>query len=163
MTLSFRLNYKDVTIETSPETLLVDLLRKDFKLSGARPGCTRGQCGICSVIFNGALAPSCLLPAFKLFGSDIVTIEGFVQTRDYLDIEKGFDRAGMDPCRFCASGKVLLAHTVLMNNSNPSNTEIEKTAAGIWCRCTSYTSFYKAIQYAGEYRRRRYSSRNLGG
>ncbi len=155
MIIWFTLNDDSITIDTDPEFLLVDLLRKEFGLGGARPGCRRGRCGTCAILFNGHVTSSCMLPAFKALGSEIVTIEGFMKTPDFADIERGFQRAGMDPCRFCAAAKVLVTHGLIQHNSSPRAEDIERAANGVFCRCTSYSSFVDAIRYAAEARRKR--------
>ncbi|MEE8440486.1 MAG: 2Fe-2S iron-sulfur cluster-binding protein, partial [Spirochaetia bacterium] len=105
--------------------------------------------------FNGSLAPSCLIPAFKIYGSEIVTIEGLMQTPEYQDIERGFVRAGVQPCRFCAAGKFLSVHALLSLSPNPTDHAIQDTLSGVWCRCTTYERLAQAIEYAAETRERR--------
>ena len=155
MTIHFTLNGEQTEMEAQASDLLVDLLRLKLGLRGARPGCLQGQCGSCTVLLNGSLAPSCLIPAFKVYGSEIVTIEGLMQTREYQDIERGFARAGAQPCRFCAAGKYLSIHALLASNPNPTVSAIQDTLAGVWCRCTTYGRLIQAIGYAVENRERR--------
>lgn len=155
MRIDFTLNGEVTEIETRPSDLLVDVLRLRLNLRGARPGCLQGQCGSCTVLFNGNLAPSCLIPVFKAQGASIVTIEGLMQTRGYQDIEKGFARAGAQPCRFCAAGKYLSIHALLTRGPSPTREEIESTLAGVWCRCTTYDRLIEAIGHAGRIRERR--------
>ncbi|MEE8440408.1 MAG: 2Fe-2S iron-sulfur cluster-binding protein, partial [Spirochaetia bacterium] len=127
MTVHFTLNGESKEMEAKASDLLVDLLRLKLGLRGARPGCLLGQCSSCTVLFNGSLAPSCLIPAFKVHGSEIVTIEGLMQTREYQDIERGFARAGVQPCRFCAAGKFLSIHALLSLSPNPTDHAIQDT------------------------------------
>ena len=155
MTVHFTLNGEPTEMEAQASDLLVDLLRLKLGLRGARPGCLLGQCGSCTVLFNGSLAPSCLIPAFKVHGSEIVTIEGLMQTREYQDIERGFARAGAQPCRFCAAGKFLSIHALLSSSPNPTEHAIRDTLAGVWCRCTTHQRLIQAIEYAAENRERR--------
>lgn len=155
MTVLFTLNGEPTEMDARASDLLVDLLRLQLGLRGARPGCLQGQCGSCTVLFNGSLAPSCLIPAFKTNGSEVVTIEGFMQSRDYQDIERAFVRAGARPCRFCAAGKFLSIHALLSSNPNPTDQAIQDTLAGVWCRCTTYERLIQAIEYAAENRERR--------
>jgi aerobic carbon-monoxide dehydrogenase small subunit len=155
MTLHFTLNGEPTKIEAEAADLLVDLLRLRLGLRGARPGCLQGQCGSCTVLFNGSLAPSCLIPAFKVSGAEVVTIEGLMQTRGYQDMERGFTRAGAQPCRFCAAGKFLSVHALLLTNPHPTRQAIQETLAGVWCRCTTYERLTQAIEFAAEIRERR--------
>jgi carbon-monoxide dehydrogenase small subunit len=155
MTIHFTLNGEQTKIDARASDLLVDLLRLRLGLRGARPGCLQGRCGSCTVLFNGALAPSCLIPAFKVYGSEVLTIEGLMQTREYQDVERGFTRAGAQPCRFCAAGKFLSIHALLESNAHPNRETIQDTLAGVWCRCTTYERLTQAVEYAAEYRERR--------
>lgn len=155
MNTSFILNGELVSIDTSPEALLVDILRRDFGLLGARPGCTQGYCGTCSILLDGRLTPSCMIPAFRITGREVLTIEGFMQTQDFVDIERGFEQAGMSPCRYCVSGKVLTAQALLLENQEPQIEDVRQAVTAIWCRCTSYSTFVEGIRYAADMRRRR--------
>lgn len=155
MIISFTLNGEPTEIDVEGSDLLVDVLRLRLGLRGARPGCLHGQCGTCTVLFNGSLAPSCLIPAFKAYGSDVMTIEGLMQTRGYQDIERAFSRTGAQPCRFCAAGKYLSIHALLSAHPHPSRREIQDTLAGVWCRCTTYERVIQAVEYAAENRERR--------
>ena len=155
MRIHFTLNGEPTDLDVQASDLLVDMLRLRLGLRGARPGCLQGQCGSCTILFNGALAPSCLIPAFKVYGSEIVTIEGLMQTRGYQDIERAFSRAGAQPCRFCAAGKFLSIHALLSSTPNPGDQAIRDTLAGVWCRCTTYQRLIQAIRFASENRERR--------
>ena len=155
MRVSFILNGEPTEIDVKPEDLLVDVLRLRLELRGARPGCLRGQCGSCTVLFNGSLAPSCLIPAFRVYGADVLTIEGLMQSRDYQDIERGFQRAGARPCRFCAAGKFLSVHALLETEDEVTPEAIHDAISGVWCRCTTHDRLAKGIRFAAEHRQRR--------
>jgi carbon-monoxide dehydrogenase small subunit len=155
MRIAFQLNGKDVSVDCAPYTRLIHLLREEFGLLGMKEGCLQGQCGYCLVILNDELVPACLVPAFSAFRGRIVTIEGFRETPEYHDIEKGFLQAGAVPCGFCASAKVLAAHILLQENPNPSEAVIRKALSGILCRCTSPTDLIAAVMAAASNRRLR--------
>jgi carbon-monoxide dehydrogenase small subunit len=155
MIVFFTLNGESTEIEAEPSDLLVDILRLRLGLRGARPGCLQGQCGSCTVLFNGTLSPSCLIPAFKVYGADVVTIEGLMQRKEYQDIERAFARAGAKPCRFCAAGKFLTIHALLSAYPSPSESAIRDALSGVWCRCTTYDRLQQAILFAAENRERR--------
>ena len=136
MTLGFILNGEDVVAKSSPEARLIDILRDDFNLLGAKNGCNTGICGSCSIIFNGNVVKSCLIPAFKVSGSEIITIEGFSQTDEYQDIVFGFSEAGLETCSFCNTSKILSAQALLGRNHTPTKEEILSAFYGVRCRCT---------------------------
>lgn len=152
-------NGQEVAFDTDPTTPLLELLRRDLELRGARPGCRRGICGSCSILLNSRLTPSCLVPAFQADGAIILTVEGFIETPEFEDIERAFERAAVTPCRFCVGGKILATHSLITTVETPRPVDIERAVSGIWCRCTSYSNLVKGIQLAAEFRRRRTRAR----
>ena len=155
MTINFILNGEDVSVETDPGKRLVDILRKDFKLSGTKRSCNTGICGSCLVIFNEEIMQSCLIPAFRVQDSEIVTIEGFSQTDEYKDYIQGFMEAKIEHCGFCVSGKILASESLLNRNPRPTREEILSAFQGIKCRCTSQEELVKSLVAVTEQRRRR--------
>ena len=155
MTIGFILNGEDVIVRTNAESRLIDVLRETFSLLGTKPGCYNGNCGVCSVIFNGDVVKSCLIPVFKIRDSEIITIEGFSQTEEYQDIILGFGEAGVENCGFCDTGKILTSEALLGRNLNPSKEEILSAFDGIKCRCTDPESLVRGIYAAAERRRKR--------
>ena len=156
MTIGFILNGEDLVLETRAETRLVDILRNNFGLLGTKAGCYTGQCGACSVMFNELVVKACLVPAFRVRNSEIVTIEGFSQTDEYHDIVRGFIEAGLENCGFCNTGKILTAEALLGRNRNPSRSEILSAFSGIKCRCTEPEELVMSVMKSAEYRRRRF-------
>ena len=161
MTLGFILNGEDVLADTGATVRLVDILRDGFNLLGTKSGCCIGNCGACSVIFNGNLVKSCLVPAFKIRGGEIITIEGFSQTDDYEDIIRAFDETGLESCGFCNTGKILTAETLLSKNRRLPREEILAGFHGIRCRCTDPERLVQAVLTAFEYRNRRLYGRAI--
>ncbi|MCL2381433.1 MAG: 2Fe-2S iron-sulfur cluster-binding protein [Treponema sp.] len=155
MTIGFILNGENVTVQAAAATRLVDVLRGTLRLPGTRAGCCAGTCGACSVIFNGEVVKSCLVPAFKLRDSEIVTIEGFSQTDDYQDIIHGFAEAKAECCGFCDAGKILTIEALLNRNHRPQREEIIAGLNGIKCRCTDPEGLVQAVMAAVEHRRKR--------
>jgi len=155
MTIKFILNGEDVVYNGEGEMRLIDILRKNFGLYGAKPGCLSGQCGACSVIFNGNVSPACLIPVFKISGSEIITIEGFSQTIEYQEIITGFAETHLGNCGYCEAGKILCTETLLESNITPNKEEILMGFSGIKCRCTNTERLIKAINIISNNRRRR--------
>jgi carbon-monoxide dehydrogenase small subunit len=160
MTIGFILNGEDVVIRTDAERRLIDILRGTFQLLESKAGCYAGNCGACSVIFNGLVVKSCLIPAFKIRGSEIITIEGFSQTDEYQDIILGFSETGVENCGFCNTGKILAAEALLSRNPRPTREDILMAFHGIKCRCTEPESLVQGLLSIAEKRQRRLYGRN---
>ena len=155
MTIGFILNGEDVVIDSHAESRLVDILRETFKLIETKVGCYSGKCGSCLVIFNGDVVKSCLIPAFKIRSSEIITIEGFSQTDEYQDIIHGFSEAELENCGFCNTGKILATEALLNRNKTPSKDDFFSAFYEIRCRCTLPGELLRGVMAASEFRRRR--------
>jgi carbon-monoxide dehydrogenase small subunit len=155
MTINFILNGEDVVVRTEAGVRLIDILRGNFGLFGAKSGCLTGQCGACSIIYNGQVTLSCLIPAFKIKGSEIVTIEGFSQTDEYEEILTGFRHVHLGNCGYCEAGKILCTEALLERNPNPSKEEILNGFSGIKCRCTSAERLVAAVNIIAGIRQKR--------
>jgi carbon-monoxide dehydrogenase small subunit len=160
VTISFILNGEDVVVRTDAERRLTDILRGTFQLLGTKSGCNIGTCGGCSVIFNGLVVKSCLIPAFRIRGSEIITLEGFSQTDEYQDILQGFAESGLETCGFCNTGKILAAEALLSRNPRPSRDEILPAFHDIKCRCTEPESLVQGVLTIAEKRQRRLYGRS---
>ncbi|MDR2068984.1 MAG: aldehyde oxidoreductase [Spirochaetaceae bacterium] len=160
MTIGFILNGEDVTIRTEADIRLLNILRDTFKLFGAKCGCLTGICGACSVIFNGNVVPSCLIPAFRIRGCEIITIEGFSQNDEYQDILMGFSQAGVENCGYCDAGKILAVEALLEKIPRPSKTDIIAAFSGIRCRCTDPIRLVEGVLLTADIRQRRLYGRS---
>ena len=160
MTVSFILNGEDVTVRCDANIRLIDILRVNFGLLGAKAGCLTGKCGFCTVIFNGTVINSCLIPAFRLRGGEVITIEGFSQNNEYLDIVSGFAKAKLENCGFCENGVTLIAGALLEKNERPSREDILKAFNGIRCRCIDQDILAEGVENTVEIRRRRLYGRS---
>lgn len=154
MTINFILNGEDVVIRCVAGLRLIDILRENFGLFGAKSGCLTGQCGACSVIYNGLVSPACLIPAFRIRGSEIITIEGFSQTLEYQEIVDAFAECHVGNCGYCEAGKILCAEALLERNPSPSREDILFGFSGIKCRCTNVDRLVKAVNMIAGNRRR---------
>ncbi|GHV84968.1 (2Fe-2S)-binding protein [Spirochaetia bacterium] len=161
MTIKFILNGEDVAINAEANQRLISILREHFGLTSAKTGCVNGNCGACLVIFNGAVSPSCLIPAFRIQGSEIITLEGFSQTAEYQDIILAFARTAVESCGYCDAGKILSAELLLEQDLHPSKDDFIAAFRGVQCRCTNSEKLYQGILAAGEIRQRRIYGRSL--
>jgi carbon-monoxide dehydrogenase small subunit len=161
MTINCILNGEDVKFNTEADSRLLDVLRRSFNLLGAKNGCLSGRCGVCFVILNSKVVPSCIVPAFRVRNSEIITIEGFSQTDEYQDIVSGFSQAGVECCGYCDSGKILAASGLLDRIPRPSREEVLAAFTGIRCRCTDPESLVEGVLAAADIRQRRLYGRSI--
>jgi carbon-monoxide dehydrogenase small subunit len=155
--ISFKLNDKHVSLDVSPELTLADLLRNELGLFGTKKGCGRGECGSCLVFMDKTLTSSCLVPAFRVDGTEIVTIEGFSETKEFQAIESGFEKARIVLCGYCAPGVVMAVEDLLSHNLAPGDDEIKEAISGNVCRCMGASGIVEAIVEAARLRSRRTS------
>jgi carbon-monoxide dehydrogenase small subunit len=149
--LSFKLNGQDISIQILPNTLLVDLLRDHLGLTGTKTGCRQGECGVCTVLLDGAPVNSCLLPAVKVAGKSVTTIEGLAKDDGRLDIiQERFISEGAVQCGFCTPGMIMNAKALLDREAAPSEIDIKKAISGVLCRCTGYGKIVQAVKSASE-------------
>jgi aerobic carbon-monoxide dehydrogenase small subunit len=149
MELSFQLNGRRVEVQVSADFMLVDVLRDVLGLTGTKVGCREGECGACTVLLDGEPVNACILPAFKVSGRSVVTIEGLEGSDGKLDIiQDAFMQAGASQCGFCTPGMILNAKALLNRNPNPDDGEIRKALSGVLCRCTGYQKILDAVKLA---------------
>jgi aerobic carbon-monoxide dehydrogenase small subunit len=152
-TVSFILNGDPVRVEIEPSLFLLQLLRDEFGLTGAKEGCGIGDCGACTVLVDGKAVNSCIFPAVEVEGRRITTIEGLADEQGNLHpLQKAFVENGAIQCGYCTPGMVLSAKALLDENPNPTEEEIQRGIAGNLCRCTGYLSIVRAIKAASESR-----------
>ena len=130
------------------ETTLLQLLRDNFQLTGAKLGCDVGDCGACTVIVDGAAVNACLMLAVQAEGRDVVTIEGLANKQVLHPLQQAFEESGALQCGFCGPGVILSAKALLDDNPDPDVPEIRDALAGNLCRCTGYTKMIEAVQNA---------------
>jgi len=147
--VSMTINGKKVQRFVEPRTLLIHFLREDLNLTGPHIGCETSHCGACTVELNGMSVKSCTMFAVQADGAELTTIEGMANADGTLSaLQEGFRQMHGLQCGFCTPGMILRAHTLLKENSNPTEEEIRMGISGNLCRCTGYQNIVKAIQYA---------------
>lgn len=148
--IQLEVNGKKFNLKVNPDELLVDVIRNDIGLTGTKVGCREGECGACSVILNGKVIPSCLVPVMKADGGKILTIEGLEKEGELHPLQKAFVQKGAIQCGFCTPGMLLSAKNLLDQNANPTLEEIKIAISGVLCRCTGYQKIIEAIRTASE-------------
>ena len=144
--ISFTLNGKKVTIICNPGTRLLDLLRDVLEFTGTKEGCSIGECGACTVIFNGKAANSCLILAGQINNAEIITVEGLAENGGLSKLQKMFLEKGAVQCGFCTPGALISAYALLLENENPTEEEIKIALSGNLCRCTGYKQMIDAVK-----------------
>ncbi|MDR0639679.1 MAG: aldehyde oxidoreductase [Spirochaetaceae bacterium] len=157
MKVRFFLNGISASIDVEGGERLSFLLRDRFHLKGTKCGCLQGRCGACSVIWNGAVTASCLIPAFRLSGSKVITIEGFAKTNNYKDIKAGFAEAQVNMCGYCDGAKILTAESILVKNKEFTREEILSAFTGIRCTCTNPGALVDGVFAAAKMRKGRFN------
>ncbi len=148
--LRFRVNGEPQELLIEPHRTLLEVVREDLRLTGAKEGCRTGDCGACSMLVNGRLVTSCLFLAPEAEGADVVTIEGLARDGELHPLQKAFIDYGAVQCGFCIPGMILAAKALLDANPHPTIEEIRQGIAGNLCRCTGYTKIVEAIAAAAE-------------
>jgi len=128
---------------------LLDVLRNELGLTGTKEGCGEGECGSCSVLIDGEVVNSCLIPALQANGATIVTVEGLAADGRLTALQQAFVECGGAQCGICTPGMLLAAHHLLRKKPNPSLDEVREGLAGNLCRCTGYMQIFEAVMEAG--------------
>jgi aerobic carbon-monoxide dehydrogenase small subunit len=140
-----RVNGKDVDVSGHPMMRLLDALRTSLHLTGTKEGCGEGECGACSILVDGELVNSCLVPLVHAEGVEIVTIEGVADDERLHAVQEAFLAEGGAQCGICTPGMVLASVSLLKRNSSPTDDEIREGLAGNLCRCTGYQRIFAAV------------------
>jgi aerobic carbon-monoxide dehydrogenase small subunit len=142
--LKMRVNGEDHELFVDPRQSLLDVLRYELGLMGAKEGCNIGYCGVCTVLIDGASVKSCMIFALQAQGKNITTIEGLAKNGKLDPIQQAFIDHFAFQCGFCTSGMILTMKSLLDENPNPSEEEIRKGITGNICRCTGYKKIVEA-------------------
>jgi aerobic carbon-monoxide dehydrogenase small subunit len=143
--VTFSVNGEIRTAEAYPLARLLDVLREELRLTGTKEGCGEGECGACSVLLNGELVNSCLVPVVQAADASITTIEGVATGEQLHAVQQAFLECGGAQCGICTPGMVLAAVALLKEYPQPTLDEIRNGLAGNLCRCTGYMKIFESV------------------
>jgi aerobic carbon-monoxide dehydrogenase small subunit len=150
--VSFAVNGEAKKVLAYPMERLLDVLRNDLGLTGAKEGCGEGECGSCCVLLDGMLVNSCLIPVAQANGASIVTIEGMSAQAVMKPLQEAFLECGGAQCGICTPGMILAAVHLLEKKPQPALADIREGLAGNLCRCTGYMQIFEAVAKAAQQR-----------
>jgi len=148
ITISLKINGQEIMTQVRPNKRLVDFLREDLNLTSVKEGCGEGECGACTVIFNGEPVTTCCMLAGQADGAEIITLEGLAKDGKLDAVQQSFMDVGAVQCGFCTPGMILTAKALLMKNPHPTREEIKVAMSGNLCRCTGYAKIQTAVEDA---------------
>jgi aldehyde oxidoreductase len=146
--LELTVNGRKVRRTTQPHLRLLDFLRDDLNLTGTKEGCGAGECGSCSVFVDGVLMKSCLVPAAKVQGAEVETVENLAGTGEMSVLQQAFHKTGASQCGYCIPGMVMAATGAIRANPDVGDEEIKERLGGNICRCTGYQKIFEAVELA---------------
>ena len=150
MIVKFVLNGELVSPDVDPSRRLIDILRDDFFLTGAKEGCGEGECGSCTVLMDGLPVHSCLVLAGQVEGHEVLTVEGLAKNGELDLLQNAFVENNAVHCGFCTPGMIMSAKGLLMKNPDPSEAEIREALSGNICRCSDYRQIVMAVKDAAK-------------
>ena len=145
-TINFKLNGRDVTLETEGSRKLLRVLRSDFGLTGTKYGCGVGVCGACVVVVNNETARSCMMSVSEVRGKEVLTIEGLAEGNKLHPIQQAFADNGAVQCGFCTPGMIMTAYVLLRKNPKITRAQIISGMENNLCRCSAYQGIVNAIE-----------------
>lgn len=145
-TIQLTVNGRTHTLSVEPRRTLLDALREDLHLTGAKPGCNMGQCGACTVLLDGEAIYSCLVLAVECQHRAITTIEGLARDDQLDPVQQAFIDHDALQCGFCTPGQVLALKSLLLRDPHPDDDAIERAMAGNLCRCGAYPKILAAAR-----------------
>lgn len=158
MKIPFTLNSENIILDAEPDTKLLQLLR-DNGFFSVKDGCKKGRCGSCTVLLDGNPVPSCIIPSAAVRHTSVETLEHFMKSPDYADIEAGFKQAGVELCGYCNAGKIFATWSIISRDPRPTKENVIKAARFFPCRCTDAETLTSGIIMAAAIRRKRLSGK----
>jgi len=149
-TIRFKLNGREVAVETSPERMLLWVLRTDLEHTGTKYGCGEGFCGACTVLVDARPERSCQFPLAGAEGKSVLTIEGLSRGGKLHPLQQAFADLGALQCGYCTPGMILMAYALLLRKPDPTEAEIADALEGNLCRCGSYNRIIAAVRQASQ-------------
>jgi nicotinate dehydrogenase subunit A len=148
MAIEFTLNGKQTRIDVDEKTPLLEVLRNDMELNGAKFGCGLAQCGACAVLLDGASIRSCVMPISAVAGKSVTTLEGLGSAEQPHPLQSAFIDEQALQCGYCTSGIIVTAAALLKRNATPTSDEIKQALRGHLCRCGAQPRMIKAVARA---------------
>ena len=148
--MKISINDRIYNLEVNPERPLLDVIRQEAALTGAKYGCGEGNCGACTVLVDGEATRSCITPVGSMVGRDITTVEGLADGEELNSIQQAFVDQSAFQCGYCTPGFVISATALLSRNTSPSSDEIKSALSGHICRCGAYVRIVKAVKKAAD-------------
>jgi len=145
MQINFTVNGERRSVDAFPMARLLDVLREQRHLTGTKEGCGEGECGACTVIVDGKIVNSCLVPVAQVSGAAITTIEGVSHNEELHAVQQAFIDHGGAQCGICTPGMILAAVDLLKRNPAPAESDIRTGLAGNLCRCTGYMKIFESV------------------
>ena len=146
--IDFRVNGTPCRVDVYPMERLLDVLRRALGLTGTKEGCGEGECGACSVVVDGQLVNSCLVPVLQAAGCDVLTVEGLAKNGRLHSLQEAFANTGGAQCGICTPGMIMASYQLLERFPHPTDEQVREGLAGNLCRCTGYQKIFDAVRQA---------------
>jgi aerobic carbon-monoxide dehydrogenase small subunit len=153
MRITFHINGSEREVDEPPMRRALDVLREALRLTGTKEGCGEGECGACSILVDGEVVNSCLIPICQLQNTRIITVEGLARDDRFDPLQQAFLETGGAQCGICTPGMLIAARALLDARPSPTRDEIKEAIAGNLCRCTGYVKIIDAIEQAAKTKR----------
>lgn len=148
--IDFIVNQRKVSLRVEPQVTLLDILREELILTGAKKGCNVGECGSCTVIMDGVAVNACMVLAGQVNGCSVMTVEGLETDGELDPLQQSFLDNHVVQCGFCTSGMLMSAKALLLSEDKPTRAQVREAISGNLCRCSDYTNVLKAVEKVGE-------------